>query len=55
MAFSIWGALAKSYSSLLAARLCMGLAAGPAETVAPDVVGEVFFIHERGRAMVRVL
>jgi hypothetical protein len=32
----------------------MGLAAGPAETVAPDVVGEVFFIHERGRAMVRV-
>jgi MFS family permease len=50
--FSIWAAEAKSYHSLLAARLFMGLAAGPAETVAPDVVGEVFFVHERGRAMV---
>jgi hypothetical protein len=50
-AFSIWAAVAESYDSLLAARLFMGLAAGPAETVAPDVVGEVFFIHERGRAM----
>jgi predicted MFS family arabinose efflux permease len=30
--FSIWAAVAKSYDSLLAARLFMGIAGGPGET-----------------------
>ena len=49
---SMWAGLAKSYHSLLAARLFMGIGGGPADAVAPDVVGEVFFVHQRGRAMV---
>jgi MFS family permease len=53
MGFSLWAAEAKSYGSLIAARVFMGLAAAPAEAVAPSVVGEVFFVHQRGRAMVR--
>jgi MFS family permease len=51
LAFSIWAASARTFSSLLAARLFMGAACGTAETIAPDVVGEVFFVHQRGRAM----
>lgn len=50
---SMWAGLAKSYESLLAARLFMGIGGAPADAVAPDVVGEVFFVHQRGRAMVR--
>jgi MFS family permease len=49
--FSVWAAVAKTFDSLLAARLFMGAACGTAETVSPDVVGEVFFVHQRGRAM----
>lgn len=49
---SMWAGLAKSFESLLAARLFMGIGGGPADAVAPDVVGEVFFVHQRGRAMV---
>lgn len=48
----MWAGLAKSFDSLLAARLFMGIGGGPADAVAPDVVGEVFFVHQRGRAMV---
>ncbi|KAF2632874.1 hypothetical protein BU25DRAFT_417448 [Macroventuria anomochaeta] len=36
---------------LLAARLFMGIGGGPADAVSPDVVGEIFFVHQRGRAM----
>lgn len=49
---SMWGGLAKSFESLLAARFFMGIGEAPSETVSPDVVGEVFFLHQRGRAMV---
>jgi len=31
------------------------MAFGPADSIAPDVIGEVFFVHERGRAIVGVL
>ncbi|KAF2728094.1 MFS general substrate transporter [Polyplosphaeria fusca] len=48
---SLWAGLAKSFGSLLAARFFMGCAGGPADAVAPAVVGEVFFVHQRGRAM----
>lgn len=49
---SIWCGVAKSFTSLLAARAIQGIGFGPADTIAPDVVGEIFFVHERGRAMV---
>lgn len=52
--FSVWAATAKSYNSLLAARCFMGMAAGSSETIAPDILGEVFFVHQRGRAMVSI-
>lgn len=43
--------LATSFNSLLAARAVQGIGAGSAYAVAPLVLGEVFFVHERGRAM----
>jgi hypothetical protein len=49
---SMWAGLAKNFDSLLAARVFMGIGGGPADAVAPDVVGEIFFVHQRGRAMV---
>jgi MFS family permease len=49
---SMWAGLAHTYDSLLAARIIMGIGGGPADAVSPDVVGEIFFVHQRGRAMV---
>lgn len=48
---SVWAGRTTSYSSLLAARIFQGIGAGPSETVAPALIGEVYFIDERGRAM----
>ncbi|EGY16859.1 putative MFS-type transporter like protein [Verticillium longisporum] len=48
---SVWGATATSYNSLLAARIFQGAGGGASETVAPALVGDMFFAHERGRAM----
>lgn len=52
---SVWCGLATSFDSLLAARAIQGFAFGPADTLAASVIGEIFFVHERGRAMVRNL
>jgi MFS family permease len=52
---SMWAGLATTFNELLGARLLMGIGGGPADAVSPDVVGEIFFVHQRGRAMVRVL
>lgn len=49
---SMWAGLATSFNSLLIARLFMGIGSAPADAVSPDVVGEIFFVHQRGRAMV---
>ncbi|KAK5130175.1 hypothetical protein LTR08_002429 [Meristemomyces frigidus] len=49
--FSVWCGAATSFNSLLAARILQGFALGPAETISPDVVGEIYFLHERGRAL----
>ena len=49
---SMWAGLAKSFDSMLAARLFMGIGGGPADAVSPDVVGEIFFVHQRGRDLV---
>jgi MFS family permease len=51
-ASSVWAGEANSYNSLLAARLFQGVGGGAADTLAPDVVGQIFFVHQRGRAMV---
>ncbi|KAF2218864.1 major facilitator superfamily domain-containing protein [Elsinoe ampelina] len=48
---SIWAAEAKSFNSLLAARVFTGMGGAAADTLAPDVVGQIFFVHERGRSM----
>ncbi|KDN62005.1 putative major facilitator superfamily transporter [Colletotrichum sublineola] len=48
---TIWCAVSTSYNSVLAARVVQGMGAGASETIAPAVVGEVFFVDERGRAM----
>jgi len=48
----MWAGLTHNLNSLLAARFFMGVGSGPADTVCPDVVGEIYFVHQRGRAMV---
>ena len=48
----MWAGLATSYNSLMAARIFQGIGSGASETVAPAIVGDVYFLHERGRAMV---
>lgn len=49
---TVWCGLAKSYDSLLAARIFQGIGGGAADTVAPALIGDVFFMDRRGRAMV---
>jgi MFS family permease len=49
---SMWAGLTTNFNSLLVARLFMGIGGGSADAVSPDVVGEIFFVHQRGRAMV---
>ncbi|KAF6819451.1 MFS transporter [Colletotrichum plurivorum] len=48
---TVWCAVAKTYDSVLVARVFQAIGAGASETVAPALVGEVFFVDERGRAM----
>lgn len=53
---SMWCGLAgNNFSSLLAARAIQGLGGGPADTIAADILGEIFFVHQRGRAMVSLV
>lgn len=49
---TMWCGLATSFDSLLAARFFQGVGGGAADTVAPVLIGDVYFVHERGRAMV---
>ncbi len=48
---SIWSAVAKSWGSLLGARIIQGFAASSVEGLGPTVIGDLFFVHERGRWM----
>jgi MFS family permease len=50
---AMWGGLAKGCDSLLAARIFQGFGTAAADTVAPTLVVEVYFLDELGRAMVR--
>ncbi|KAK3897628.1 major facilitator superfamily domain-containing protein [Staphylotrichum tortipilum] len=51
MLCSVWAAKAESFGSLIAARILQGAGGGAADTVAPALIGDLYFIHERGRAM----
>lgn len=55
VAATVWCGEAKSFDSLLGARVVQGFGMGPADSIAANVVGEMFFVHERGRAMVSFL
>lgn len=54
-ACSVWAAEAKSFNSLLAARVFQGIGGATSDTLCPGVIGEIFFRHERGRAMVSAI
>ncbi|KAK3115112.1 hypothetical protein LTR53_005889 [Teratosphaeriaceae sp. CCFEE 6253] len=45
---SIWRAKANSYSSFMGACVLNGIGAGPAETIQPAVIADIFFLHDRG-------
>lgn len=45
---SIWSAVAKSWGSMLGARIVQGFSASVVEGLGPTVVGDLFFVHERG-------
>ncbi|RAK88020.1 MFS general substrate transporter [Aspergillus costaricaensis CBS 115574] len=46
---SIWCAFSKSLDSHIAGRDIMGIAAGQSEALAPMIIHEICFLHERGR------
>lgn len=45
---SIWSAVARSYGSLLGARIIQGFGASACEALGPAVVADLYFLHERG-------
>ncbi|KAJ5133073.1 Major facilitator superfamily domain general substrate transporter [Penicillium atrosanguineum] len=47
----IWCALAKGFDSLLAARIVLGFAAAAGESIVPEIVADLFFLHERATMM----
>ncbi|KAF7531731.1 hypothetical protein G7054_g8594 [Neopestalotiopsis clavispora] len=46
---SIWRARATSYNSFMGASVLNGLAAGPCETVQPQIITDIIFLHDRGK------
>jgi MFS family permease len=46
---SIWRALAPSYGSFMGACILNGLAAGPCESLMPQVIADIIFLHDRGK------
>ena len=45
---SIWRARATTYGSFMGACVLNGIGAGPAETIQPAVIADIFFLHDRG-------
>ncbi|KAF2104672.1 serine/threonine kinase 16 [Rhizodiscina lignyota] len=45
----IWRAKANSYGSFMGACVLNGIGAGPAETIQPAVIADIFFLHDRGK------
>ncbi|KAL2072532.1 hypothetical protein VTL71DRAFT_11875 [Oculimacula yallundae] len=48
---SAWGGAAKSYKSLLWARIFQGIGTAPFEALINAAVGDLYFVHERGKRM----
>lgn len=48
---NIWGYYSTSYGSLLASRLASGFLTAAGDAPVPSVVADLFFLHERGHAM----
>jgi MFS family permease len=48
---TLWGGYAKSYGSLLGARIVQGLSVAMFESVMFSVIGDLYFVHERGSRM----
>lgn len=48
MVACFWAAAAKSFASLVAARVVVGLCMGPFEALVPASIADVWFVHERG-------
>jgi MFS family permease len=46
---SIWHGAAQSYGSFMGARIFIGIGMSIGESLMPMVIGDVFFLHERGR------
>ncbi|KAG5518321.1 hypothetical protein PMAC_003117 [Pneumocystis sp. 'macacae'] len=44
----IWTAIAKTYGSMMGARVLSGIFAAPIEVAGPMIVSDLFFTHERG-------
>ncbi|KAI4195812.1 MAG: hypothetical protein LQ346_003360 [Caloplaca aetnensis] len=44
---SVWCALSPNYSSLVVARIFMGMAVSPVECLPSATIAEIFFLHER--------
>jgi MFS family permease len=49
LASAIWRARATSYDSFMGACILNGLGAGPSETLMPQVIADVVFLHDRGK------
>jgi MFS family permease len=49
--FCIWGALANSSGSLIAARTLASIFSASPETLGPQAVADVFFLHDRAKCM----
>ncbi|KAG4430432.1 hypothetical protein IFR05_014087 [Cadophora sp. M221] len=48
---SAWGGASRSYSSLLWARIFQGIGTAPFEALVNAAVGDLYFVHERGKRM----
>ncbi|GIZ42349.1 hypothetical protein CKM354_000562300 [Cercospora kikuchii] len=48
LASSIWRARANTYGSFMAACIVNGIGAGPAETMQPAIIADIYFLHDRG-------
>lgn len=51
----IWSGAATSFPSALAGRILLGFACAAPEIIAPLTITDLFFLHQRGRAMVFVI
>ncbi|KAJ6114260.1 Major facilitator superfamily domain general substrate transporter [Penicillium sp. IBT 16267x] len=48
LASNIWRAVAPTYGSYMGACVLNGIGAGPAETLQPQIIADILFLHERG-------